>query len=336
VSDRGRRQVVSRRSNLKEVTHAVLCRTVLVGLVLYRVVEVVRKRRVAHAVRLRRSNVGTIVGRGGVHGSLMNRGAVGLVATRTLVREALGVLAGLSRVARVGRDLTRGGTAGEGSQTTLTLLDLALNAATIGSLADGRQDWAHDLDEMDTQSRWSKLERRLDDIVAVRIAHQVLKLLDVTELLNQHLLGGHLGTADALLDDVGAELLLRELHNLAPEAFTHGRGESSVIQVEDVLDNVVAEWILDKVEAVCSDFANEVNLLIARRMIDATLKNTAAVAVGSDDDTVLAYSVEDELGFRGLEMVQALLDDVIAVQVLDEVDDLARQRLNDHFSLRMC
>ena len=106
VRDRGRRHVVSRRSNLEEVTHAVLRRTILVGLVLYRVVEVVRKRRVAHAVRLRRSDVGTIVGRGGVQGSLMTGAAVGLIATRTLVHEALVVLAGLSRVARVRRDLT--------------------------------------------------------------------------------------------------------------------------------------------------------------------------------------------------------------------------------------
>ena len=189
---------------------------------------------------------------------------------------------------------------------------------------------------MDTQSRRSELERRLDNVVAVRIAHELLKLLDITELLDQHLLGGHLGTADALLDDVGAEHLLGELHNLTLEAFAHGRGESSVVQVEDVLDNVVTKRILDKVEAVRRDLANEVNLLVARRMIDAALKNTAAMAVGTDDDAVLAYGIEDELGLRGLEMVQALLNDVVAVQVLDEVDDLARQRLNDHLGLRMC
>jgi hypothetical protein len=48
---------------------------------------------------------------------------------------------------------------------------------------------------------------------------------------------------------------------------------------------------------------------------------------------VLADGVEDELGFGRLEVVQALLDDVVAVQILDEVDDLTGQGFDDHLSL---
>lgn len=66
-------------STLEEVTHTVLGTTILVGLVLYRVVQVVWKRWVTHAVRLRRSNVGAIVGSSGIHGRLISRGTVGLV-----------------------------------------------------------------------------------------------------------------------------------------------------------------------------------------------------------------------------------------------------------------
>jgi ribosomal protein S20 len=117
------------------------------------------------------------------------------------------------------------------------------------------------------------------------------------------------------------------------EVFAHGRGEGSIIQVQDVLHDVVAKGILHKVVAVRRDFADEVDLLETRRMINAALKNAAAMAVRTYGDAMLAYSVEDELGLRRLEVVQALLDDVVAVQVLNEVDDLTGQGLNDHLGL---
>jgi hypothetical protein len=224
----------------------------------------------------------------------------------------------------VRRHLARGSTARVGCKTTLPLLDLALDAATVRGLADGRQDRAHDLDEMDAQSRRGELKRSLNHVVTVRVAHELLELLGVEKLFDEELLGGHLGTADALLDDVGAELLLRKLDDLTLEALAHGSGESRVVQIEDILDDVVSKGVLDQVEAMGSDLADEVDLLEARCMVNAALENAAAMAVSTDSDAVLAYRVEDELSLGRLEVVQALLDDVVAVQVLDKIDDLAR------------
>jgi hypothetical protein len=254
-------------------------------------------------MRLRRGDVGAIVGGGSVHGRLVSRRAVGLVDGRdgALTGETRSRLAGLTGVARMRRDMARGSTTSVGGEATFTLLNLALDAATIRSLTDGWQDWAHDLNEVQAQCRRSELERSLDDVVAVRVAHQLLELLYIDKkLLNQQLLGRHLGTANALLDDVGTELLFRKLDNLALEASAHGRSEGGVVQVQNVLYDVVTERILDEMEAVRCDLTDEVDLLEARCVVNTALKNTTPVAMGPDSDTVLAYSVEDELGLGRL------------------------------------
>ena len=46
---------------------------------------------------------------------------------------------------------------------------------------------------------------------------------------------------------------------------------------------------------MCGDLADKVDLLEARGVINAALKDAAAVAVGTDGDAVLAYCIEDEL-----------------------------------------
>lgn len=117
------------------------------------------------------------------------------------------------------------------------------------------------------------------------------------------------------------------------EASAHGRGEVGVIEVEDVLHDVVAEWVLHKVEAVRSDLTHKLDLLKAGRVIDAALENTATMAVRTNRDAVLANRIKDELCLQRLEVVQALLNNMVAVEVLDEVDDLARQSLDDHLGL---
>lgn len=203
----------------------------LVSGVLDRVLQVGRQRRVAHAVRLGRSNV-AIVRSGRVHGSGKARGTGDLASVHGA---CIGSLAGVRRT--VTRD---GDAAGVGGKARLTLLNLALNAATVRSLADTGQDRAHGVDEVQADVGRSKLKRSLDDIVAILIAHKLLELLSVHHLLNHHSLGGAICAADALLDDVGAELLLRKLGNVTLETEAERRGEGHVVEIEDVLNNVVA------------------------------------------------------------------------------------------------
>jgi hypothetical protein len=218
-------------------------------------------------------------------------------------------------------------------KTALALGNLAHDAATVWSLANRRENRTHGIDEVNAQLCGCKLERSLDNVVAVRVAHEMLKLLNVKQLLNHHRLDVWLSTADALLDDVGAELLFGKLANLALEALAHGCREGGVVEVQDVLDNIVAKGVLNQVEAVRRDLANEVDFLEARGMVDATLQDAAAMAVRADSDAMFTYSIKYELRVRGLEVVQALLDDMITVEILDEIDNLSGQSPNDHLRL---
>lgn len=63
----------------------------------------------------------------------------------------------------------------------------------------------------------------------------------------------------------------------------------------NILYNIVAEWILDKSDRIGSNLVNKINLLRRRSMVDAALENAAAMAVGTDGNTVGSNSVVDEL-----------------------------------------
>jgi len=103
--------------------------------------------------------------------------------------------------------MTRSATIVRG-KTRLTLLDLALDAATIRCLTDCRQDRAHGIDQVHAELSWGKLESSLDDIVAVGIPHKLFELLWVHHLLDHNGLGGNVGATDTLLNDIGAKFLL--------------------------------------------------------------------------------------------------------------------------------
>lgn len=240
----------------------------------------VGKRRVAQAVRLavrlRRSNVGSVVGGCSVHGGLVCGGAVGRLVSRRAIRSLRTEAAIRSLEARALTSVDRArlrwlssmrrgvagcSTAGVCCETSLTLLDLAHDAATVWGLADLGKDRAHGFDEVQAELRWSKLESSLDDIVAVRVAHELLELLDIKKLLNHERFGVHIGAANTLLNDVGAELLLGELGDLTRETLAHWRCEGGVVQVKDVLNDVVTEGILYKLDAVIGDLADQIDLL---------------------------------------------------------------------------
>jgi hypothetical protein len=68
-------------------------------------------------------------------------------------------------------------------------------------------------------------------------------------------------------------------------------------------------------------------------MIDTALKDAAAVTMSAYIQTIASDFVEDEVGIFRLEVIKALLDDVITVQILDETDDVGGQRMLDGLDL---
>jgi hypothetical protein len=192
---------------------------------------------------------------------------------------------------------------------------------------------ANSIDEQDGLVRRGVLESSLDDVIRERVAKKLLKLIGAEQLFNHYALGLRIGDANALLDDVGAELLPRQGADLAMEAQAEWAREGQLVQIENVLNNVVAERILHKLDAVGSDLANQVDLLVSRSVVDAALKDAAAVTMGADDDAVLSNRIEDELSILRLEVVETLLDDVVAVQILDEMNHATAEELDDSIDL---
>ena len=132
-----------------------------------------------------------------------------------------------------------------GAATSLVALDLGLNAAAVGGGADSGQVWTDGLNETDLHLRIGVIQSSLDNVIGEGVTEETIKLGRLQHLLDQHILGWLLGASEALLDDVGTELLLRELGNPILEHRNQGLGEDRLIQIEDVLNDVVAERILN-------------------------------------------------------------------------------------------
>ena len=69
-------------------------------------------------------------------------------------------------------------------------------------------------------------------------------------------------------------------------------------------------------------------------MINAALENTTTMAMGPDNDAVRADSIKYELGIRHREAIEAFLDNVIAIEIFDQFDDLVLQGVDDCLDLR--
>ena len=83
-----------------------------------------------------------------------------------------------------------------------------------------------------------------------------------------------------------------------------------LIEIEDVLNNVVAEGILYKIEGALGDTCNESSSLSTLSMVDAALQDATAVTMSTNNDTVLGNSIVDEMRLLSTETSQALLDDM--------------------------
>ena len=85
---------------------------------------------------------------------------------------------------------------------------LSSNATAMRSLADSRQNWTNSIQELRTSIGICKIDSRLDNIIRERIPEHALKLGRSNHFLDQETTSRSVRSADALFDDVGAELLL--------------------------------------------------------------------------------------------------------------------------------
>jgi hypothetical protein len=99
------------------------------------------------------------------------------------------------------------------------------------------------------------------------------------------------------------------------------------------LDNIVAEGILNQNISIVGDLSNEPSLLFTRSMVNATLKDAAAVTMGSDINAVGADSIKDELSINWGKLIETLLDDMVAVQILDKLNNSVAKSIDNGLDL---
>lgn len=128
--------------------------------------------------------------------------------------------------------------------------------------------------------------------------------------------------------------MLGKLDDAPSKTRAQWAGEVWNAEIENVLYNIVAEWVLDKRVGVLNDMADQLGLLSAGSVVDAALQDTASVTVSTNHKTIVTHGVEDELGINRLEVVKTLLNDMVAVEVLNEAYNILLEGALDCFDLQ--
>ena len=113
---------------------------------------------------------------------------------------------------------------------------------------------------------------------------------------------------------------------MADQPPTDGGGRARAPELQDVLNDVVAERVLREHQSVLRHARDESLSLRGAREVEAALQDTAAVPVRRDVDDRLAQRVVHEGCVGRVEALQDPLHDVVAVQVAHERHDVRPQR----------
>ena len=183
-------------------------------------------------------------------------------------------------------------------------------------------------------------DKSLHDLVHTELSAPRL----VAELPNEDLVVPEVGTLEdlvnlvgsltgleTLLDDVRGEFELAQPHKVSRNKVENLVIPHVVLQLEHVLNEVVAIGVLDQVVDTADDNVGQGQLLHLEALLEAALHHTAAVFVGADLVTVGHAGTKDELcvgciclgswavGLLGLlrsfEGQEEGLDDMVAIGV---------------------
>lgn len=89
--------------------------------------------------------------------------------------------------------------------------------------------------------------------------------------------------------------MLRQQGDSSLERIAQGICEWLLLEIDDILQNIIAERILNKLESAICDLTDELSFLRACGMVDATLKDTAAVAMSPNGNAICPNRVKNEL-----------------------------------------
>lgn len=212
---------------------------------------------------------------------------------------------------------------------SIVLLNLGLEAAAVGCVSDASEVRSDGLNQHHLLGLGGMLQRRLDDVVAKVVTQKTIHLAGTKKFINHQVLRVLVTATEALLDHIGAELVSGELTDSAAELLNQRLRKGSVVQINYILNHIVAKRILHKACGVLGDFGNQPHLLIPRGVVDAALENAATMTMSADIDASVTNCSEDELSTLGVELVETLLDHMVTVNVLDQLYNSAAQCLDD-------
>jgi hypothetical protein len=181
------------------------------------------------------------------------------------------------------------------AERSVLTLELGLDALAVRRVADRREDGTDALDKLGrlaldlltaspthnhTLVDLAVVEDRLDDIVAVAVAQELLQAGAVKHLANEHLADFRVGDADTLFYNIGREpavstnylrfidsLLHRQAADVADKSADKGFREAGVVEVEYVLNNIVTEGVLDEIQRVEDDLGDKLEALSRGRVV---------------------------------------------------------------------
>lgn len=100
----------------------------------------------------------------------------------------------------------------------------------------------------------------------------------------------------ALLDHIRRELKLTVSYEIAGYEVQNFIVSGLVVQLQDILDQIVAERIFYEQEKPLDNFVGKSKLLSSETLFQAALHNAASVLVSTNSVTVGNASVENKLG----------------------------------------
>ena len=69
-------------------------------------------------------------------------------------------------------------------------------------------------------------------------------------------------------------------------------------------------------------------------MVNAALQNATSVTVSSNSNAVSTHSIIDELSILSGQTVEALLDNMVSIQVLDKIDNTVTEGVDNSLGLK--
>ena len=99
----------------------------------------------------------------------------------------------------------------------------------------------------------------------------------------------------ALLDHIRRELKLTVSYEIAGYEVQNFIVSGLVVQLQNILNQIVAEWVFYEQEKPLDDFVGKGKLLSSETLFQTALHNAASVLVSTNSVTVGNASVENEL-----------------------------------------